>query len=103
SVAGDEPHLALLHVGERPEPVELQLEQPVAMVEGVAASIQRERRERRESAAHAGSIRASPPSASRQRKSAVHERTSIKGQTEPRSATTTPSGRRERPNQATPQ
>jgi hypothetical protein len=39
AVAGDETTPAVLDVGERPEPVELQLEQPVAMVEGLTAAL----------------------------------------------------------------
>ena len=52
AVAGDEASLAALDVGERPEPVELQLEQPVAMVEGIAAALKGEWREIRERAGH---------------------------------------------------
>src|ERR1051325_11093679 len=39
AVAGDEAAPTAFDVGERPEPVELQLEEPVAVVEGIAASL----------------------------------------------------------------
>jgi len=52
TVARDEPTLAVLDVGERSKPVELQLEQPVAMVEGIAAALEGERGETREGTGH---------------------------------------------------
>src|SRR5206468_11046331 len=52
AVAGDEPTLPVLDVGERPEAVELQFKEPVGVVERVAASRQRERRESGKRAGH---------------------------------------------------
>src|SRR5206468_4297440 len=64
---GNETTLPVLDVGERPEAVELQLEQPVAMVEGIAAPRQRERRDIGEGARHQRSIRATVTGGSRWR------------------------------------
>jgi len=63
--AGDEAALAGLDVGERPEPVELQLEQPVAMVERLSTALKGERGEARKEPDHAGSIRAATRAGSR--------------------------------------
>ena len=52
AVAGDETTLVALHVGERPKSVELQLEQPVAMIEGLAAPLLGKRGEGGEGAGH---------------------------------------------------
>ena len=62
----DEAALTDLDVGERPEPVELQFKEPVGVVEGIAAAIQRERGESGEAARHGWSIRTAEAGGSRE-------------------------------------